>query len=251
MADKFRYTLKKPARLLFSSVTQKSAPKNMPNVEPKFSGTFGIEKEDLDEIVKLEVEAIRSETGGFTQPSDYYLACTSGETAAKRVLAKANLDASDPKLGADEKAKILEKAETRATLYRQYAGILMAGSKFDVEVARLEGGKIIDIDISTDHGRAQAGKDYFYNGAYVVPAVAFQGFRAKTIDAKSGATAFLQNCLFVRKGEKLGGMGPSNNEVFGGYSDFDPTTLGPEEEPAGGADGVAAGAPGEDAHDGF
>jgi hypothetical protein len=61
--------------------------------------------------------------------------------------------------------------------------------------------------------------------------VAFQGFRRKSLDAKDGVTAFLQNCLYIRKGERkgerLGGdCGPSNNDVFGGYagySDVDPT----------------------------
>lgn len=251
--EKFPYTCVKPARLLYSSVTQASAPKGMENVEPKYSGTFGIEKEDLDAIVKLEVEAIRSATGNFTGPADYYLAATSGETAAKRVLKTAELKASDPKLSADEKAKLLERAETRAALYRQYAGILMAGSKFEVECAKLVSGKIVDIDLSTEAGKALAGKEFFYNGAYVVPRVAFQGFRAKNVDAKSGATAYLQNCLFVAKGEKLaGGGGPSNSEVFGGFSDFDPTGLEPQagDEFAGAAN-PDAGKPGADVIDEF
>jgi hypothetical protein len=221
MAEKYRYRCEKSARLLYASITQKSAPRNVANAEPKFSGTFGIQKEDFDAIVKLEVEAIKSETGGFTNPNDYYLACTSGETAAKRVLAKAALDAQGKP--ADEAMKINERAEQRAALYRQYAGILTAGSKYDVEVARLENGKIVDIDISTDANRAMAAKDYFYGGAYVVPAVAFQGYRRKTLDAKDGVTAFLQNVLFVRKGDKIGGLAPSNKEVFGGFTDFDPT----------------------------
>lgn len=251
--EKFPYTCVKPARLLYSSVTQASAPKDMDNVEPKFSGTFGIEKEDLDAIIKLEVQAIKSATGNFTAPSDYYLAATSGETAAKRVLATAELKASDPKLPADKKAQILEKAETRAALYRQYAGILMAGSKFEVECAKLVNGKIVDIDLTTDHGKAIAGKEYFYNGAYVVPRVAFQGFRAKNVDAKSGATAYLQNCLFVAKGEKLaGGGGPSNSEVFGGFSDFDPTGLEPTGDEFAGVTGNSeAGKPGADVIDEF
>jgi hypothetical protein len=116
MAEKFRYTLAKPARLLFSSITEKSAPRNVPGAKPKFSGTFGIEKEDFDAIVTLEVQAIKSEMGSFTgNPNDYYLACTSGETAAKRTLAKAALDVVGK--GADEALKINEKAESRAALF--------------------------------------------------------------------------------------------------------------------------------------
>jgi hypothetical protein len=54
------------------------------------------------------------------------------------------------------------------------------------------------------------------------------------IDAKDGVTAYLQNCLFVRKGEKIaGGGGPDNSQVFGGfagYSDYDPLANAPSSE---------------------
>lgn len=228
MAETHRYTLIKPARLLYSSVTAKSAPRNVQGAVPKFSGTFGIEQEDFDKIVVIMVNAIKSETGGFTNPGEYFLACQSGKTAGRRAMMKAELDAQGK--SADEAFKSKEKAEARAKLYEPYAGILTASSQFDVELARLEAGKIIDIP-AEEHARAQAGKDFFYPGAYVVPAVAFKGFRRKTLDAKDGCTAYLQNCLFVRKGERIAGSGgPANNEVFGayaGYSDFDPTANAP------------------------
>jgi len=221
MAEKFRYTCTKPARLLYSNIAVKSAPRGVANAEPKFSGTFGIEKEDFDAIVKLEVEAIKSETGGFTKPADYYLACMGGETAAKRVIEAAEFkaQAATP----DEALKIREKAEQRAALYRQYAGILMAASKFDVECAKLENGKIVDLDISTDANRAMVQRDFMYGGAYVVPAVAFSGYRRKKLEDRDGVTAYLQNVLYVRKGDKIGGLAPSNKEVFGGFTDYDPT----------------------------
>lgn len=228
MAETFRFTPAKPSRLLFSSITQKSAPRGVSNADPKFSGTFGLEKEDFDAIIPLMVNAIKSETGGFTVPTDYYLACMGGETAAKRALAKATLDGQGK--SSDEAMKLMEKAETRAALYRQFAGILTASSKFDVSLAQLVGGAIKDIP-DEEHARAQAGKDLFYPGAFVVPSVAFKGFRRKSLDAKDGCTAFLQNCLFVKKGERIGGLGgPANNEVFGsyaGYSDHDPLAGAP------------------------
>lgn len=228
MAETHRYTLIKPARLLYSSITAKSAPRGVQGAVPKFSGTFGVEKEDFEAIVAVMVAAIKSETGGFTNPGDYYLACQSGITAGKRAMAKAELDAQGK--SSDDAFKIKEKAEARVKLYEPYAGILTASSQFDVELARLEGGKIVDI-AAEEHARAQAGKDYFYPGAYVVPAVAFKGFRRKTLDAKDGCTAYLQNVLYVRKGERIAGSGgPANNEVFGsyaGYSDFDPTANAP------------------------
>jgi hypothetical protein len=241
MAETTRYTLAKPARLLFSSITQKSAPRNVHGAVPKFSGTFGIEKEDFDAIVGIMVEGIKSELGEFTgNPADYYFACMGGATAGKRAIAKAELDAQGK--SPDEAFKLKEKAEKRAALYAPFAGILTASSQFDVELARLEAGKIVDIP-NEEHARAQAGKDLFYPGAYVVPAVAFKPFRRKTLDAKDGVTAYLQNCLFVRKGEKLAGTGGAdNNEVFGsyaGYSDIDPLANSPSAETTGGEESPA------------
>lgn len=241
MAEQIRYTLIKPARLLYSSITSKSAPRNVQNAVPKFSGTFGIEKEDFDKIIEIMVQCIRSETGGFTNPGDYFLAMQSGKTAGARALQKAELDAQGK--SADEAMKIREKAEARRVLYEPFAGILSASSQYDIELARLEAGKVIDIP-DEEHARAAAGKDLFYPGAWVVPAVAFKGFRRKTLDAKDGCTAYLQNCLFIRKDTKLATAGgPDNNTVFGsyaGYSDVDPTAMAPTSE---GVAGVAAEAP--------
>lgn len=232
MADLNRYVLAKPARLLFSSITQKSAPRGIMGAVPKYSATFGIEQEDFDAIVKLMVAAITAETGKFSgNPADYYLACMSGATAAKRAKQKAELDAQGK--SSDEAFKIIEKAEKRAELYAPYAGILTASSQYDIALAKLEAGKIVDIP-SEEHARLQAGKDLFYPGAYVVPAVAFKAFRRKTLDAKDGVTAYLQNCMFIRKGERLGGTGGANSsEVFSGYanySDYDPTANAPSSE---------------------
>jgi hypothetical protein len=241
MAEITRFTLVKPARLLYSSITQKSAPKHVQGAQPKFSATFGIEDEDFKAIVEIMVNSIKSELGTFSgNPGDYYLAAMSGVTAGKRAIAKAELDAVGK--APDEAFKIKEKAEKRAELYKPFAGILTASSQFDIELARLEAGKIIDIP-NEEHARAQAGKDLFYPGAFVVPALGFKPFRRKTLDAKDGVTAYLQNVLFIRKGEKLAGAGgPSNNEVFGsyaGYSDIDPTALAPTADEAAGADAPA------------
>jgi hypothetical protein len=124
----------------------------------------------------------------------------------------------------------MEKAQKRAELYKDYAGILTASSQFDIALAKLEAGKIVDIP-AEEHARAQAEKDLFYQGAYVVPALQFKVYRRKTLDAKDGVTGYLQNCLFVRKGERLAGGGAaSNSQVFGGYagySDYDPTANAP------------------------
>ena len=233
MADKIKFVCEDPATLLYSSITQASAPRNVANAEPKFSGTFGLTDKDFKAMIPFMVQCIQAETGGFSgNPNDYYLACTSGNTAAERVLLKAKLDAQvETGKGNNDKAfSIMEKAEKRAAAYRNYGGILSAASKFPIELAKLENGAIKDI--LTEAAIAQAGKDCFYSGAIVVPSIALQGFRRKKLDDRDGVTAFLQNVLFLRKGPKLdlGGGGPSNSEVFGGfknYSDYDPLANAP------------------------
>lgn len=231
MAETIRYSLAKESRLLYSSITEKSAPRDTPGAVAKFSGTFGIEQPDFDAIVKIMVDAIKAELGTFTNPGDYFLACQSGITAGKRAIQTAEFKSAGKP--ADEVLKIMEKAEKRAELYKPFAGILSVSSQYDIQLARLEGGKIIDIP-DEPHARAQAGKDLFYPGAYVAPAVAFKAFRRKTLDAKDGVTGYLQNCLFIRKGERIAGAGgPSNNEVFGGYAGYsaeDPTANAPRVE---------------------
>lgn len=235
MADKFPYTCEEPVTLLYSSITQKSAPKLQGGqvAKERYSGTFGLGEKDFKALLPIMVQAITGECGSFSgNPNDYYLACMSGTMAASRVRAKAELDAQAliGKGETDAAFKVKEKAEKRASAYEKFAGILNAASQFEIELARLEAGKIVDI--KEPHQIAAAGKDFFYSGAKVVPRIAVQGFRRKKLDDKDGCTAFLQNCLFVAKGPKLdlGGGGPNNQEVysgFQGYSDYDPLAMAP------------------------
>lgn len=233
----FKYSCIKPARLIFSNVTEMSAPANIPDAKKRFSGTFGIEEEDFKNIVAVMVQAIKAVTGSFSgNPSDYYLPCLSGKQMGQRAIQKAELDARGK--SPDEAFKLKEKAEKRAATYAPYAGILSASSQFDVSLARLEGGKIVDVWTtgSAEHVRAQAGKELFYPGAFVAPAISIKGTLRKKVDDKDGCTAFLNNVLFVRHGEKLAGAGGApNDQVFGGtwsgYSDVDPTALAPTGTP--------------------
>lgn len=241
MAEKFPYPFVEPATLLYSSITEKSAPPNT-NAEPRYSATFGVGKVDFDNLLPIMVQAITSECGSFNgNPQEYYLACMSGKMAAQRVRAKAALDAQSLRnKGEHDKAlKTEEKAETRATEYEKYAGILTAASKYEIELCYLNAGKVVDINTDDKAAMTLAGKEKFFPGAKVVPKIAIQGFLRKKLDDKDGCTAFLQNCLFIAKGPKinLGGGGPSNQEVysgFAGYSDYDPTAMAPD-----GDDGMA------------
>lgn len=229
MADMFRYTCEEPARLIFANIVTKSAPPNVPDAKPNYSATFGITEKDFENIRKHMVDAIKSTIGSFSgNPADYYLPCLSGKAMADRTMQTAELNARG--LDPDKAFKIREKAEKNADLYRQYPAILRAATQFEVSLARLDAGKIIDIG-EAEHLRVQAGKDYFYRGAWVAPAIAIKGTKRKKLDDKDGCTAFLQNVLFIRRGEPLGGGGsPDNNKVFGnyaGYSSVDPTALAP------------------------
>lgn len=233
MAEMFRYTLKKPARMLQGDVTKKSSPPGVTNAEPKYNGVWGVSEEDYKELVKIQVTAIKGELGKFGSPDDYHLCCMSGEVAASRELKKAELkaelEASQGKH--DEALKTRERAEARAELYKQFAGILKAASQFDVELSVLKDGKIVDVP-KEEHARAQAGRDHFYPGSHQVVSVAVKPYRRKQLDGKDGATAYLNNVLFVRNDAKLAGGGaPSSSQVFGGfastYSDVDPTAMSP------------------------
>jgi hypothetical protein len=229
----YRYTLEEPARLLYSNIVEKSAPPGISDAKPRYSGTFGVSEKDFEKIRALMVDAIKSTLGTFSgNPADYYLPCLSGKAMADRTIQTAEFKARG--LDPDAQFKMKEKAEKRAEMYRQYPAILSASSQFEISLARLEGGKIVDIG-EAEHIRAQAGKDFFYPGAWVAPAIAIKGTKRKKLDDKDGCTAFLQNVLFIRKGERLGGAGPDNNMVYGswaGYSDTDPTALAPQEPEA-------------------
>ena len=248
MAEKFPYLFNEPATLLYSSITQKSAPPGT-NAEPRYSATFGVGKVDFDNLLPIMVQAITSECGAFSgNPQEYYLACMSGKMAAGRVRQKAALDAQSAKNKgeADKAFKITEKAEKRATEYEKHAGILTAASKFEIELAYLMAGKVIDINTDDAAAMALAGKEKFFPGSKVVPKIAIQGFLRKKLDDKDGCTAFLQNCLFIAKGPRidLGGGGPSNQEVYGGfagYSDYDPTAMAPDGDDGMGSMGGNAG----------
>lgn len=227
MADKIKFTLTKPARMIYANVTKMSAPRGILNAVPKYSATFGVEQEDFDLLVPVMIEAIKNETGGFTKPDDYYLAVLSSKKAIERTLAKAELDGQ----GKANAADIMKRAESRCELYEPYSGILTASSKFPVALAKVSKNAIIDVGIS-EHELALAGEQMFYAGAYVVPALELQAYRKKTVDAKAGITAYLQRCLFIKNGERLGQSSSSAAAFanFSQYSNVDPTIVAAEAE---------------------
>lgn len=232
MAEYHPYVLVKPARFLQGNVTTKSAPRGVDNAKETYYGVFGIEKEDFDALVKLQVAALTAEFGSFAGPDDTQLCCISGAKAAEREIKKAQLESRGKP--ADDAAKIMEYAEARAELYRQFAGIFRAATQHGLPLAQLKSGAIVDIP-DEEHARASAGKELFYPGAFVVPNVSLKAYPRKKADDKDGVTAYLNNMLFVRKGERLssgGSGGASSSQVFGGfaatYSEVDPLALAPD-----------------------
>lgn len=227
MADKTKYVLKEAATLLRGSLAKPSAPPSVKDATLKYSATFGIGEEDFKTIITIMKSAITAELGAFTSPSDYLLCCLSGAKAAERAIQQATFDSQGK--SSDEAFKIMERAEANAELYKGYAGILKASSKYAIQLSRLDGGKVVTITGGQDVLDA-AEKSYFYRGAKVAGEILLQAYRRKKIEDKDGVTAFLQQVLFVANGERIGGGGPApaadTFSQYAGYSDYDPTALG-------------------------
>jgi hypothetical protein len=93
--------------------------------------------------------------------------------------------------------------------------VVKASSKFDVALAAVVSGKIIDLDspeLKAKH------KGLFYFGVQALGTIAFMAYDAVSGDenAKDGVTAYLQCVLSTGKGERLAG-GVSAAERFKGY----------------------------------
>lgn len=241
-----RYTLKAPARLIYENLT--TARKAVESAKSKYSATFGIEDEDdAKAIFAIEAQIVTEHFGPFTKPEDYILCCVSGERAAAKVLANAEIAARGKP--AEDAAKIRERAKTRADLLRPFAGVLSASSRvafhdrflerYTVELteaersradtmgfklAVLQGRQMVPLD---SHMAFAEHKDLFYRGAYVLASVNLVPYGRKTAEDKDCVTAYLGNVLWVKHGERLSAARTLDDE-FGHYagklSDFDPTT---------------------------
>ena len=225
MANKYYiYTLRQPARALFSNLTVASRPKTVAEAKTKYSVTLGIEDdEDAKALFQLEAQALTEAFGSFSKPEDYQLAVISGAKAAERELLKADL-ASRGK-SADEVFKIKEKAEKRAEQYRAYKAILNASSRtsaFDRFLDRY----MNDLDAKERENADRFGfklgvlstkgvttldtqllfneyKDKFYSGAYLGGTFNLNAWPRKKAEDKDGVTCYLKNMVFVKDGERL------------------------------------------------
>lgn len=246
----YNYTLKEKARALYISATEATRPPSVPTAPTKYSVTLGLSKTDADALFAIEKQAIMDSFGSWTAADDYQLCVVSGNKAADRAIAAAALAARSE--GDAEKAfKIKERAEERAKLFREFAGILTASSRIafhdrfldrymnelspeerqradtmGFKLSVLEGGRLVPLD--TAHAFATH-KDKFYRGAFVAGAFTLSPWGRKTVEGKDGVSAYIaQNGLvFVGDGERLAGSGPTIQDSFahftGQATDYSPS----------------------------
>lgn len=246
-AKYYRYTLKAPARALYSNLAEASTVKGQEAAKSKYSVMLGIENEDdAKALFALAMEAVVA--AGFCvdsdgnpknfSPSDFQLCVSSGAKAAEKVLAKATIDARGK--SEEDAFKIRENAEARAELLKPFKAVLTANSrvafhdrftdrymsdldvkereradKFGFKLAVIENGKVIALD--TAHLFATY-KDKFYRGAYVGGSFNLSPWPRKKAEDKDGVTAYIEGAVFVKDGERITGGAPSVQDSFAHYT---------------------------------
>jgi hypothetical protein len=242
-AKYYRYTLKAPARALYSNLAEASTVKGQEAAKSKYSVMLGIENED-DAKALFALAKQGAEEAGFVEPgkafspSDFQLCVSSGAKAAEKVLAKAAIDARGK--SEEEAFKIKESAEARAELLKPFKAVLTANSrvafhdrftdrymsdldvkereradKFGFKLAVIENGKVIALD--TAHLFATY-KDKFYRGAYVGGSFNLSPWARKKAEDKDGVTAYIEGAVFVKDGERITGGAPSVQDSFAHYT---------------------------------
>jgi hypothetical protein len=241
------YTLKAPGRALYASIVEAGKPPTVEAAKTKYSVTLGLEEEDAKALFEIEAACINEAGfGPFSGADNYQLCVISGKKAAERALAGAALAArGKPE---EEAFKIRERAEKRAELVKDYAGILTASSRvafhdrftdrymndldakerenadrMGFRLAVLAGGKVIALD--TAHLFAEY-KDKFYRGAFIGGTFNLSPWLRKTPEAKDGVSAYINGLIFVKDGERLA-SGPNLADSFAHYqgmvSDYSPS----------------------------
>jgi hypothetical protein len=250
----YEYTLRQKARGLYVNLTE--ATKATDTAPTKYSVMYGLHKEDADALFALEALAIKERYGTFTKPDDYQLCVVSGAKAAEKALAAAALAARGK--SEEDAFKIKERAQARADMVGEYAGILTASSrtafhdrfldrymmdldekdrasadKFGFRLAVLARPKpiILDTQLSfIEH------KDKFYRGAWYGGTFKMSPWDRKTAEAKDGVSAYLGNQIFVEDGERFAGSAKPIEDEFGHYqgsvTDYSPSEAAKVDEHA-------------------
>ena len=248
----YEYTLRQKARGLYVNLVE--ATKAVETAPTKYSIMYGLHADDAKALFELEALAIRERYGTFTKPDDYQLCVVSGAKAAEKALDGAAL-AARGKSG-EEAFKIKERAQARADLVGQFAGILTASSrtafhdrfldrymmdldekerqsadKFGFRLAVLARPKPIVLDTQLafiEH------KDKFYRGAWYGGTVKLSPWDRKKAEDKDGVSAYLGNQIFVEDGERLAGSAKPIEDEFGHYqgaaTDYSPSAAADEHQ---------------------
>lgn len=248
----YEYTLRQKARGLYVNLVE--ATKAVSTAPTKYSIMYGLHAEDAKALFELEALAIRERYGTFTKPDDYQLCVVSGAKAAEKALAGAALAARGK--SEEEAFKIKERAQARADLVGQFAGILTASNrtafhdrfldrymmdldemerqnadKFGFRLAVLARPKPIVLDTQLafiEH------KDKFYRGAWYGGTVKLSLWDRKKAEDKDGVSAYLGNQIFVEDGERLAGGSKPIEDEFGHYqgsaTDYSPSAAADEHQ---------------------
>jgi hypothetical protein len=241
----YDYVLRHPARAIYANLTEAS--KAVETAKSKYSVTLGVEQEDAAALFEIEARAITEHFGPFTGPDDYQLCVVSGEKAAQKALAGAEIAARGKP--AEEAEKIKQRAQTRADLLRPFAGILTASSRIafhdrfleryttdldqkEREMADRMGfklgivaqPKLITLDTQLVF---QEYKDKFYRGCYVGGSFNLSPWARKKADDKDGVSAYIRNIVWVKDGERLTAersLADEFSHYMGAATAYDPTT---------------------------
>lgn len=241
----YDYVLRHPARAIYANLTEASRP--VETAKTKYSVTLGLEAEDASALFEIEARAITEHFGPFTGADNYQLCVVSGEKAAQKALAGAEIAARGKPT--EEALKIKERAEARADLVRPFAGILTASSRIafhdrfleryqtdldqkEREMADRMGfklgivaqPKLITLDTQLVF---QEYKDKFYRGCYVGGSFNLSPWARKKADDKDGVSAYIRNIVWVKDGERLTAersLADEFSHYMGAATGYDPTT---------------------------
>jgi hypothetical protein len=245
-ANKYHdYTLRQPARAIYANLTEASKP--VETAKTKYSVTLGLEAEDAQALFEIEARAITEHFGPFSGADNYQLCCVSGEKAAAKALAGAEINARGKP--SEEALKIKERAEARADLLRPFAGILTASSRIAFHDRFLERYQM-DLDQKEREMADRMGfklgivaqpkmivldtqlvfqeyKDKFYRGCYIGGSFNLSPWARKKADDKDGVSAYIRNVVWVKDGERLSAERRLEDEFshyMGAATNYNPVT---------------------------
>lgn len=185
--------------------------------DPKYSAVFIVDPENAD-LAKLKAEAVAM-----------LKAKAAGKTLRTRRLTQEELDSGNfvevqvPWKDGTKEADRMKAAGKDGEVFRGKV-LVKASSKYQPALSAIVDKKVVDF--VTDEAKAQAGKKYFYSGAYLVPSFGLHWYKGDE-GKPDGVSLYLNAVLFAKNGPRLGGRQHNAAEAFKGYigsiSEEDPT----------------------------